>query len=107
SRIRTERWVRRHQDVGTDGRGSVPPGARKNAGRKRVPQPLRHTIDVSVPSRSSVCVFRWRPGIQSEIYSGGIGGGYLRRKFELARTDLDARQLAHSPVAAVLVSILR
>jgi len=78
-----------------------------NAGRERVPEPLRDPFYVPLSRRASLCLFGGGPGISSELSAGRVGQRDVRRQLELAGADLGAGQCADHPRPDALLFVLR
>ena len=76
-------------------RNPAPPRAGQDARRTGVPQPLWRALVVALPRRTSLCHSGRRPGISRPVPAGRVRYRHVRRQFELARADLDARQCSH------------
>ena len=68
-------------------------GAGARSGQERIPVGLRDTLPVAIPSRTSLRLRGRQLPLRGQICPGRIGQRSLRRKFQLARADLDADQL--------------
>ena len=105
---RPEQARRRGPSPGFDsGRNQAPPRAGEDARRKRVPQPLRHSLAVALSRRSSLRHPCRRPGIPRVLPAGRVRYRHVRRQLELARADLDAGQRPDHPGPAPVLHLLR
>ncbi len=68
-------------------------GAGTRSGQERIPVGLRNTVLVAIPSRTPLRLRGRQLSRRGQICPGRIGQRSLRRKFQLARADLDADQL--------------
>ncbi len=87
--------------------GATPPDIDADARRERVPEPLRHPRALQVPRATPLRVPHGWPGIQSRLPAGRIEHRHVRRQFQLAWSDLDAREHSAHPGAAELLPVLR
>ena len=74
---------------------------------RRVPEPVRHSLDLPVPRRASLRVPRRHAGVSGVVPAGGVGQRHVRRQLQLARADLDAGQRPDHPRAAAVLRLLR
>ena len=87
--------------------GAAAPDPREDAGRRRIPEPLRHPLALQVPRAEPVRLPRERPGIPGGLSAGGVQHRHVRRQLQLARPGLDAGQHPDHPVAPQFLPVLR
>ncbi len=72
--------------------GAAAPDPLQDAGRERVPEPLRHPLALQVPRAAPVRLPRGRPGVPGGLPAGRIEHRHVRRQLQLAGSGLDAGQ---------------
>ena len=100
-------WRGRAGDLRPADPGAVAPGAREDARRGGVSQPLRHPLALQISRTTSLRVPRGGTGIPRRVFAGGVGQRHVRRQLQLARADLVSGERPHHPSAAGVLSLLR